>query len=67
MYYWGINELTNTLLVPAREEYQVVRVESEVWGGPRDRMEELGGLRHFVVGFDSRFFCALLMNVLADV
>ena len=67
MYYRGIYNLTNMLLVPAREEYQVVSVESEVRGGPRERMEEFGSLGHFVVGFDSRFRCALLRNALTDV
>ena len=54
VYDGRVDDLPNALLVSAGKEYQIIGTEGEVRGRPRKGVEELGGLRHFIVGLDGR-------------
>jgi hypothetical protein len=55
-----LDDLPDTLLVSTGEDDEVVGIEGEFGGGPRERMEHLFAFLHLLVCGDDLFRCALL-------
>lgn len=62
VHYGRVDQLTDALFVSAWEEYQVVGLESEIWGRPGERMEKFGLRSHRIVGFYGKLGSSLELD-----